>query len=72
MKSIACDVFLQNISGKISFCLGWRLDFMISSVIIENDSVANNKKKNGKNIMNPELTENRGQAEEWRYYESCI
>ena len=28
---------------------------MISSVIIENDSVANNKKKNGKNIMNPEL-----------------
>lgn len=45
---------------------------MISSVIIENDSVVNNKKKNGKNIMNPELTENRGQAEEWRYYESCI
>ncbi|EEV02003.1 hypothetical protein ROSINTL182_06063 [Roseburia intestinalis L1-82] len=42
MKSIACDVFLQNISGKISFCLGWRLDFMISSVIIENDSVVKN------------------------------
>lgn len=37
---------------------------MISSVMIENDSVTNNKKKNGKNIMNPELTENRGQAEE--------
>ena len=41
---------------------------MISSVIIENDSVANNKKKNGKNIMNPELTEKRGQAEENTLY----